>query len=68
MKRNKWIVIAGNPVDGLEFHGPFDSTHDAVEYANEEIRDEWWLGKLQPFSEGEDSEQISVADAADDCN
>lgn len=29
----KWIVVAGTPVEGFVFHGPFDTNAEAYEYA-----------------------------------
>lgn len=42
------VVIMGNPVDGLEFIGPFWTTVEANEYADFNSDDrEWWVAKLQ---------------------
>ena len=30
----KYTIICGNPVDGFELYGIFDSAADAVEFAN----------------------------------
>lgn len=44
----KYIVVAGNPRDGLFFHGPFDKAEDALEYAENELRKfDWWLAPLE---------------------
>ena len=56
--RQLWIVVSGNPIGGIEFHGPFDSADDANEYAAEELKGEWWLGKLQPFTEAAQQGEI----------
>jgi hypothetical protein len=42
------IIVTGNPVDGLEFYGPFKTHDDAVEFANTDphMPDEWWIAKL----------------------
>ncbi len=36
----KWIVIYGNVVNGLSFHGPFDNEADAEDYAEEQRYDD----------------------------
>lgn len=39
-----FILITGNVVDGLEFHGPFDTTHLAIEHAERAVdRDVEWV-------------------------
>jgi hypothetical protein len=43
----KWIVITGNPVDGLHHVGPFNDHEAATEYAENFCRaDDWWIAKL----------------------
>lgn len=39
------IIISGNPVDGLNFFGPFDDIELAIEWAAERF-DEWWSATL----------------------
>lgn len=39
------IVVAGNPVDGFTFHGPFDGPEAADAWA-EDMQDDWWMAKL----------------------
>jgi hypothetical protein len=44
------IIVIGNPINGLEFIGPFESTVEAVNYANDDgnIDDhEWWVVQLE---------------------
>lgn len=44
----KYILIAGNPVDGFTFTGPF-ATPDEAHNAGEAIHGgDWWIGKLTP--------------------
>jgi len=46
----KWIVVFGNPIDGLRFHGPFVDASCARDYADD-VRDhhgeseEYWLAQ-----------------------
>jgi hypothetical protein len=46
------LVIAGNPVDGCSFHGPFphgpdDDVSDIAEWAARVFRGEtWWIAEL----------------------
>lgn len=42
-----WIVIAGNPVDGFTYYGPFAESNEANEYAEQHCEDtEFWLISL----------------------
>jgi len=36
-----WIVIVGNPLDGLAFHGPF-------EYSDYAVDSDWWVSEVAP--------------------
>lgn len=41
------IIVTGNPVEGFEFIGPFDSDVDAARYGNEDPdMEEWWISPL----------------------
>ena len=40
------IVVAGNPVDGLKFYGPFQTRDAAVEWANTASIPEWSIAPL----------------------
>ncbi len=42
------IIVTGNPVDGLEFYGPFPTANDATEFANTDVHlpEEWWVAPL----------------------
>ena len=45
------IVITGNPVDGLEFYGPFEEGEEANEWADEHLTPDdkdWWITSLIP--------------------
>ena len=43
----KYIIVYGNPVDGFNFRGPFDTSGDASEYADRVEDDEiWWITEL----------------------
>lgn len=42
-----WIIVVGNPVDGFEYHGPFNHEDNAIQWADNYIEDEeWWLSHL----------------------
>lgn len=46
-----WIIIAGNPVDGLNFIGPFQTSEEAHEYADWDQylkNQDWWVVDLIP--------------------
>lgn len=46
----KYIVITGNPVDGLFFNGPFGEHDGAVEWAErEQAGEDWWVAQLVPY-------------------
>ena len=49
------IVVVGNPVDGLEFIGPFNNGEEAIEWANHDpyIGNEWLVAPLQSQEEPE---------------
>ena len=39
-----FVVLVGNPVDGLTVHGPFTNPEDATAYAEVEFKhDDWWV-------------------------
>lgn len=40
------IIVTGNPVDGLEFFGPFEDGEAAFRYADEHRLEEWWTAPL----------------------
>lgn len=42
---NQFVIIIGNPIDGITIHGPFDDIEEAHEWA-EENSDEWWCAML----------------------
>ena len=44
----KHIIIVGNPVEGYEFYGPFESPNDAIKFHDEELgyTDHWKIAKL----------------------
>lgn len=46
MSKDQFILVIGNPIDGLGFEGPFDSEHAATDYAEERLRVEWWVAGL----------------------
>jgi hypothetical protein len=45
------IVIAGNPIDGITFHGPFTDPDFATEWAEEVLtksEPDWWVSEVKP--------------------
>lgn len=44
------IIVKGNPVDGLYFIGPFDTSEEAIDYAENNDSD-WWIADLNPPEE-----------------
>jgi hypothetical protein len=51
-KQLKQIIVAGNPVDGLQFYGPYDSAMVAATTGNKDgnMPEEWWIAPLHPGS------------------
>jgi hypothetical protein len=41
------IVVAGNPVDGFSFVGPFDTDGDALVWADAHMNGDWWIVTLE---------------------
>jgi hypothetical protein len=42
----KFIVIAGNPVEGLLYFGPYDSFDEACKDNDTPGDHEWWVAEL----------------------
>lgn len=43
-----WVVVYGNPFEGMRIVGPFKRYSDAEEYADvENPADDWWITELQ---------------------
>ena len=52
--KNQYVVVFGNPFDGMELYGPFDAPTDGTVWATEverQVADQsWWVVKLErPF-------------------
>ena len=45
----KYLLVVGNPIDGLKFHGPFTTRHDAIKWAEDYIKDEWRIAQFEDF-------------------
>ena len=46
--QDQHLLVTGNPVDGLQFIGPFQHPEDANFYAEMFLnKDEWWVAKLE---------------------
>lgn len=42
-----WIIVSGNPVSGLHFHGPFASEQEAEDWGELHApQDEFWVAPL----------------------
>lgn len=49
---DKYIVIDGNPVDGFDYTGPFESEEDAIHYAEFNLAGiDWWIAPLRATKE-----------------
>ncbi len=43
-----FLLVVGDPVDGFDYVGPFDSSEQAQEWAQEFTDgDSWWVVELQ---------------------
>ena len=51
--KEQYVIVIGNPVDGIKLQGPFASQEDAIDFATEEpvVNDSWWITKLYSPSE-----------------
>lgn len=48
----KWTVFVGEPDEGFQCEGVFDTQPDAEEYAElREFRATWWTLPIQPIQE-----------------
>ena len=47
--RQPHIIVTGNPVDGLNFIGPFPNSASAIERADHDGRldADWWIAPLE---------------------
>lgn len=42
------VIVAGNPIDGISIHGPFESEEDATLWAEKNLSDQtWWMTDLE---------------------
>jgi len=42
-----WIVIIGDPVNGLSFHGTFEDSGSAVDWAKiYAVDSDWWVSEV----------------------
>ena len=44
---SKFILVTGNPVDGLSFFGPFNDPEEAHEFAEGCGTGDWWVAMLE---------------------
>lgn len=44
-----YIIVIGNPIDGLRFIGPFTDGDPGTpnEYAERHVHDEWWVVEIE---------------------
>ena len=43
-----FVIIVGNPCDGMSFYGPFEDGNEANEYADERFsKEDWWVARLE---------------------
>ncbi len=48
-----YIIIYGNPGDGFNYRGPFDTMEEAVNYAetHDDYDETWWVSSVEPPEE-----------------
>lgn len=49
--KEQYVIVIGNPVDGIKLQGPFSSQEDAITFALLAAVDSWWVTKLYTPSE-----------------
>lgn len=46
--KNQYVLLIGNPVDGVSIVGPFVDTENATEHAEARFKNsEWWIAVLE---------------------
>jgi len=49
-----WIIIVGNPMDGIGFYGPFVDTDTATTWADDQLGNmDWWVAPITQTQEDE---------------
>ena len=43
-----FIIVAGNPVNGLSFWGPYPDSQSAIRDAEAFGGYDWWIGEVEP--------------------
>lgn len=46
-----FTICVGNPVDGFSFYGVFNDHESAIEYAENEMSDAWYIVTINPVKE-----------------
>lgn len=67
-----FVLVVGNPFDGLEIVGPFEGAEDAYSHVGEVAADEWYVIEVHPphvfgidDEYDDDSDPLSMLDAVD---
>ena len=47
MGSEEWVVVLGNPVDGISIYGPFKNSMDAMTWAEKDPDGDWWVTPLK---------------------
>jgi hypothetical protein len=48
---NPFLIVAGNPVDGFSFIGPFEGRLAAIDYGEQFADGDWWIAPIDPVEE-----------------
>lgn len=43
-----FVVIVGNPIDGLLLYGPFNEKNTAADWASDNVGADWWIAAVSP--------------------
>lgn len=50
MDQELWVVVTGNPFDGLTINGIFKDHDAADKWAHNEVSDDYWIVRVEPIA------------------
>lgn len=48
---SKWILLIGNPIEGMVCTGPFDDSEEAIKAGDTVRNQSWWVMEVTPHDE-----------------
>jgi hypothetical protein len=60
-EQKRYVIVTGNPIDGLQIIGTYDSPDEAAAEAGSSLKDTWWVAPLEP---PERDEMVEVPDVS----